>query len=188
MPPNAAVYEHFCRTELLYPKQIWVENTLRTLTGNPPIQVTCKTLRFKLLASNFRETLHATTQTCFPEDVHDKHNSVLTGPIAVQIVDISDMGTSLMEQLERIEMGERGESKKGHVITRIVEDEGVGEGSAPAATALQKAAEARAKAGGPHKLLLEDAAGRRAYGLEIKPIEGVSTAMAMGAKVSPHSM
>lgn len=82
------------------------------------------------------------------------------------------MSKSRWEQIEAIEALERGEGTKGREIIRAVATEEDDSG----AGAVQKG-------GGPHKLLLQDAAGRRVYGIELKALEGVGLGMSMGCKI-----
>ena len=83
------------------------------------------------------------------------------------------MSKSRWEQIEAIEALERGEGTKGREIIRVVapednQDDGGGN--------VQKG-------GGPHKLLLQDALGRRVYGIELKALEGVGLGMSIGCKI-----
>ena len=90
----------------------------------------------------------------------------------MQVLAVEDMSKSRWEQIEAIEALERGEGTKGREIIRVAaaEDEGGAE------AAVQTG-------GGPHKLLLQDAAGRRVYGIELKGLEGVGLGMSIGCKV-----
>lgn len=96
----------------------------------------------------------------------------LPGPIVCQILDIEDMSRSRWEQIEAIEALERGEGTKGREIIRVVATE---DGSEPNA--------ALTRGGGPHKLLLQDTKGIRAYGIELKGMDGVSLSMSVGSKM-----
>lgn len=87
------------------------------------------------------------------------------------------MSKSRWEQIEAIEALERGEGTKGREIIRVAaaeEDDSSG-GNVP-------------KGGGPHKLLLQDASGRRVYGIELKALEGVGLGMSMGCKMVLRSV
>lgn len=85
---------------------------------------------------------------------------------------VEDMSKSRWEQIEAIEALERGEGTKGREIIRV------------AATEADDSTGATVqKGGGPHKLLLQDAAGRRVYGIELKGVEGVGLGMSIGCKV-----
>ena len=104
-------------------------------------------------------------------DVHIKERR-LSGPIAVQVLAVEDMSKSRWEQIEAIEALERGEGTKGREIIRVAtaeDDDSSGAG-------VQRG-------GGPHKLLLQDAAGRRVYGIELKGLDGVGLGMSIGCKV-----
>lgn len=81
------------------------------------------------------------------------------------------MSKSRWEQIEAIEALERGEGTKGREIVRVAApEEGDGAGGDVQG------------GGGPHKLLLQDAAGRRAYGIELRALEGVGLGMSIGCK------
>lgn len=45
------------------------------------------------------------------------------------------------------------------------------------------AVNAEAKSAGPHKLLLQDARGTKAYALELRSVQGVDVSLAIGAKL-----
>lgn len=77
---------------------------------------------------------------------------------------------SRIEQIERIEMVERGEVQRGREVIRVVPE---GDGVQPVTQGKT----------GPCRVLLEDAGGRRVYGIELKPVEGIKSDMAIGAKV-----
>jgi RecQ-mediated genome instability protein 1 len=86
---------------------------------------------------------------------------------------VEDMSKSRWEQIEAIEALERGEGTKGREIIRVaapVEGDDVG-------------GNVQRGGGGPHKLLLQDATGRRAYGIELKALEGVGVGMSIGCKL-----
>jgi len=99
----------------------------------------------------------------------------LLGPIAVQILDVEDVGRSRWSQVEAIEAHERGEMTKGREVIRVVPGEAGGaEGSG---------AEAEGKgSAGPHKLLLQDAKGVTAYAFELLTVDGLDK-VDIGAKI-----
>lgn len=82
------------------------------------------------------------------------------------------MSRSRWEQIEAIEALERGEGTKGREIIRVPPSEDNAESNA-----------ALNRGGGPHKLLLQDVKGIRAYGIELKGIEGVGLGMSIGTKM-----
>lgn len=82
------------------------------------------------------------------------------------------MSKSRWEQIEAIEALKRGEGTKGREIIRVTATE---EGDNAGATVQE--------GGGPHKLLLQDTAGKRVYGIELKGLEGVGLGMSIGCKM-----
>jgi RecQ-mediated genome instability protein 1 len=96
----------------------------------------------------------------------------MTGAIVVQVLDIEDLSKSRWEQIEAIEALERGEGTKGREIIRV-----------NAAEVEEQESARRTKSEGPHKLLLQDAAGMKVYGLEVKDVDGLGVKMPMGSKL-----
>lgn len=94
------------------------------------------------------------------------------GPIAVQVLAVENMSKSRWEQIEAIEALERGEGTQGREIIRVAATEEEDNESAGVA-----------KGGGPHKLALQDATGKRVYGIELKGLEEVGLGMSMGCKM-----
>lgn len=86
-----------------------------------------------------------------------------------------------MEAIERVE---RGEAIRGREIVRTVN---VGEDSEAAAAennSNQNAGGGGGDSNGPHRLILQDAAGTRAVGLEFAKVNGIGLGkLAIGAKV-----
>jgi RecQ-mediated genome instability protein 1 len=99
----------------------------------------------------------------------------------VQVVGIEDIGISKINQIDRIEMGERGEFMKGKEVIRLVpEEEGDEGGEGGPVAGRPKVVVAGT---GPHKLLMEDAGGRGVYGIELQSVQGIQVDMPMGAKM-----
>ncbi|KAK5010801.1 hypothetical protein LTR28_007678 [Elasticomyces elasticus] len=98
----------------------------------------------------------------FPPDIHN----------SVELLDVEDVGRSRWGQVKALEALERGEGNKGREVVCVVPGEGEEEGEA---TAVQSA--------GPHKVVLQDARGTRAYGVEVGAVEGVRVGMNIGSKV-----
>ena len=99
----------------------------------------------------------------------------IPGPVPVQVLDIEDVGRSRWSQVEAIEMEERGETRKGHEVIRVVSDDDQ-DNSDPNPPAPS--------GGGPHKLLLQDAKGTRVFAFEMESVEGVSVgSLSIGAKM-----
>ena len=98
----------------------------------------------------------------------------LPGAIVVQVLDVEDISRSRWEQLEAIEALERGEGTRGREIIRVP---ALPEGDDAAASAEP------ASKGGIHKVMLQDARGKCAYGIELKSVEGISISMSIGMKI-----
>lgn len=97
----------------------------------------------------------------------------------MQVLGVEDMGRSRWEQVEAIEALERGEGTKGREIIRVVAGEdgtesGVGGGGGGSV----------GSGGGPHKLLVQDAKGTRAYAIELERMQGVGLGMSIGCKIT----
>lgn len=132
------------------------------------------------------------------DDVNVKH-TVLQHNTPVQVLDILDISTSLYAQIEAIERVERGEEIRGREVIRtvpgITEDadqrmDGADDYNAvngrPASTNTNASrnasgssyatASATSKKGstGPHKLLLQDAAGRKIWAFELERIDKIT--------------
>lgn len=94
----------------------------------------------------------------------------LDGAIPVQVIDVEDVGRSRWSQVEAIESEERGETTKGREIVRVV----------PGEQGLSDPSEGSC---GPHKLLVQDAAGTRVYCFELNAVEGVGLGVSIGSKL-----
>ena len=87
------------------------------------------------------------------------------------------MSKSRWEQLEAIEALERGEGTRGREIIRVPPP--APDGDDPVTTAGVGAGGSV----GPHKLLLQDAAGRKCWAIELRSVEGFGVGMSIGCKV-----
>src|SRR5262249_45348790 len=140
------------------------------------------TFEYRFKASELSESidLEAAPASCFPPNIAEQHKVTIGGtggaanatarggrggafkatrgkaggdlPVVVQLVDIWDIGSSRVDTLERIEMAERGEVRKGHEVIRVPP-----EGSDEQGRAMSGGGVSSPKSIGPHKLLLEDA-------------------------------
>ncbi|PLB38417.1 OB fold domain-containing protein [Aspergillus candidus] len=153
-----------------------------------PLSALTQTAHFRLLASDFRDSLTTeTSSSLLPEDIFNPtvQERRLQGPIPVQVLDIDDIGTSLWSQVEAIERVERGEAVRGREIVRTVnvdDSEGVTRGSST--TTTNAGAHESGGSNGPHRLILQDARGTRAVAIELKSVGGIALgSMAIGAKL-----
>lgn len=165
----------------------WLNTFLASSQRNIPVSALTKTALFRVLASDFRESLCRNQSSFFPVDIYDPNvqERRLSGPIPVQVLDIEDIGTSLWSQVEAIERVERGEAIRGREIVRTV---AVGEDPEAAennGTNNGTAANASGGSGyGPHRLILQDAAGTKAVAIEMQRIEGITLEkLAIGTKM-----
>ncbi|GIK01333.1 hypothetical protein Aspvir_005367 [Aspergillus viridinutans] len=172
----------------------WLNNFISSSTAsqrNVPLSAIVRTALFRILASDFRESLSTRTpSSLLPVDIFDTsvQERRLQGPIPLQIVDIEDIGTSLWSQVEAIERIERGEAIRGREIVRTVNvDEDSEERAARTGnirTTNSAASGAGSNSNGPHRLILQDAAGTRAVAIELKRVEGIGLGKTpIGAKL-----
>lgn len=172
--PAVQISAQLTATKSLTPNPTWLSGFLTTQRPTTPLPALTQTACFRLLASDITTSLTTSPATCFPHAVHDANikERRLSGSIAVQVLAVEDMSKSRWEQIEAIEALERGEGTRGREIIRVA-----------AAEEDDSAGANVQKGGGPHKLLLQDAAGRRVYGIELKGLEGVGVGMSIGCKV-----
>ncbi|PYI33623.1 putative RecQ-mediated genome instability protein [Aspergillus indologenus CBS 114.80] len=187
--PQSQIAAQLHTTKALPVSPTWlnsfVSSTTTALQRTVPISALTQTALFRILASDIRDSLHPNNPSALlPADIVDPsvQERRLPGPVPVQVLDIEDIGTSLWSQVEAIERVERGEAVRGREIVRAVnvgggEDEEEGGGNAgPAASENESH--------GPHRLIVQDAAGTRAVAVELKRVQGISVAkLAIGAKL-----
>lgn len=172
----------------------WLNAFLSSSTSqrNVPISALTKTAIFRLLASDIKESLSKHRSCVLPVDVYDPmvQERHLQGSIPVQVLDIEDIGTSLWSQIEAIERVERGEAIRGREIVRTIavdvdEDSEATGSNGTNNGAANSAATASGTGGyGPHRLILQDAAGTVVAGVEMQRIEGVTVdKLAIGSKL-----
>lgn len=191
--------------------QSWLSNFLASTSQQQqraPISALTQTALFRILASNFTESLSTSTPSALlPGDISDPviKERRIQGPVPVQVLDIEDIGTSLWSQVEAIERIERGETVRGKAIVRNVnvdesnDDQGTESSSHfdqtaarnnPSRTSsnnntnVESGNNSGNASNGPHRLVLQDAAGTKVIALELKPIEGIAIGkLPIGAKL-----
>ncbi|KAJ5455111.1 hypothetical protein N7475_010232 [Penicillium sp. IBT 31633x] len=173
--------------------QPWLNGFLAstsTAQRNIPASALAKTAIFRLLASDIKESLSKHRSCVLPTNIHDPtvQERRLQGSIPVQVLDIEDIGTSLWSQIEAIERVERGEAIRGREIVRTIavgEDPEATENNRANNNLANGAAGASGNNGyGPHRLILQDAAGTLVIGVEMQRIDGISLErLAIGAKL-----
>ncbi|KAJ5816465.1 hypothetical protein N7447_008698 [Penicillium robsamsonii] len=170
----------------------WLNAFLSSSTSqrNIPASALTQTAIFRLLASDIRESLSKHRSCVLPVDVHNPtvQERRIQGSIPVQVLDIEDIGTSLWSQIEAIERVERGEAIHGREIVRTIavgDDSEASENNGANNNPASGAASVSGNSGyGPHRLILQDAAGTMAVGVELQRIDGIALEkLAIGAKL-----
>ncbi|CAK4032295.1 hypothetical protein MYCFIDRAFT_33406 [Lecanosticta acicola] len=173
---SAQISAHLA-TKSLHPTPQWLSSLIPTIRANTPLPALQRTAEFRLLSTDITSTLQSSSSSTFSAGISDPNVKDLRipGPVPVQVLDIEDVGRSRWSQVEAMEMEERGETRKGHEVIRVVaeDDQDNSDSNPPAATG-----------GGPHKLLVQDAKGTKVYAFELENVEGVSVGgLAIGAKM-----
>lgn len=163
----------------LPPKPEWMQAFIPTIKSTTPIVALQKTALFRILAADITTAVQCSPSTTFSPGIADPtiKDQRLPGPIAVQVLDVEDIGRSRWSQVEALEAQERGETTKGREVVRVLPEEGTADPDAPQAAGIQ------AQSHGPHKLLLQDATGTKAYALELRNVQGLDVGMAIGTKL-----
>ncbi|KAI5306525.1 hypothetical protein KEM56_000457 [Ascosphaera pollenicola] len=188
----------------------WLDQFLETSTVSPrlgytPLAVLSQTVLYNLLLGDIRTSLKvpATKESewLLPRNIDDVtiKKRVITGPIAVQLLDIEDIGCSAWSQVEKIEMMERGEMTRGREVIRTLNRDENGEIVNDAAAALNSArghgsshtrgnainSNNQSESTGPHRLILQDAAGTLLPAMELLPIPDltIDSSMKIGMKL-----
>ncbi|KAB8073710.1 hypothetical protein BDV29DRAFT_133814 [Aspergillus leporis] len=158
----------------------WLHNFLSSSTvhqRNIPLSALTQTALFRVLASDFRESLSTRNPSSLLSiDISDPtvQERRLQGSIPVQVLDIEDIGSSLWSQVEAIERVERGEAIRGREIVRTVNVDQDPEQEPDGNTAT----------GGPHRVIVQDAAGTKAVAIELKRVSGMALGkLSIGAKL-----
>lgn len=163
-----------------------------------PLAALTQTALFRILNSNFTNSLSTITHptALLPRDINNPATKErqIQGPVPVQVLDIEDIGSSLWSQVEAIERFDRGETSRGREIIRNVTigdgDESNVNGRAGDATTLNHEAlnSTSAPLGssgfGPHRLILQDAAGIQTVAIELQSVDGIAIGrLPIGAKL-----
>lgn len=172
--------------QLGYPKpsQDWLQSLL-TSRVVPPVPALIATAKIKLsrldLLTPDLFSSDSLPSSYLPPNIAQPGNkeTILKGPVVLQVLEIYDIGKSKWEQIEAIEAIERGEKTKGREIIRDIPD--------PESENAEDAFAASIREGkggnGPHKLLLQDYKGTQMYGMEVGPVAKHGIIMAIGCKV-----
>lgn len=178
-PDVAQALTNYLSSKDLPPKQEWMRAFIPSIRSTTPILALQKTALFRLLAADITTAVQSSPATTFSPGIADPAIKAqrLPGPIVVQVLDVEDIGRSRWSQVEALEAQERGETTKGREVIRVLPEEGTAGPDAPQAPAGQ------ITSSGPHKLLLQDAKGTKAYALELRNVQGVDVGMSIGTKL-----
>ena len=168
--PSIQLAANLASTKGLRPTPEWLATFMNSQRPTTPFQSLVQTATFRLLASDFTQSLNR--DACLPVDIaaSQVQERKIAGTIPLQILGIEDISKSRWEQIEEIEALERGEGTRGREIIRVTENP---DGTEEPVTSKD----------GLHKVLLQDAAGNRVYGIESSPVDGVSLGTNIGAKL-----
>ncbi|KAJ9652697.1 hypothetical protein H2198_008064 [Neophaeococcomyces mojaviensis] len=178
----------------LTPTDAWLNEFVTTTRNRPvPLASLASTAHFRLLSSDFTVSLLARGPQVFPINVSDVQtkDTKLSNNIPVQVLEIQDISISKWSQIEAIERVERGEEIRGREVIRNVpginDDDDVsanndqasanaGRSSSRSTGQSTSIVTGSSKKGttGPHKLLLQDAAGTKAWAFEMSRIEKIT--------------
>ncbi|KAE8407236.1 hypothetical protein BDV37DRAFT_280147 [Aspergillus pseudonomiae] len=182
-------------TQLLSSKSLpvsaaWLSNFMDSTAHqrNVPLSALTQTALFRILASDFRDSLSTRTpSSLLPVDVLDPtvQERRLQSLIPVQVLDIEDIGASLWSQVEAIERVERGEAIRGREIVRTINVDADPEQNAEGTGGNRTSAQPETgNSNGPHRLVVQDAAGTKAVAIELKPVSGIALGkLPIGAKL-----
>ena len=183
--PQTQIAAQLLSTKSLAVSPTWLDNFLSSTSSiqqrNIPISALTQTALFRVLTSDFRDSLTTTTANLLPVDISDPtvKERRINGPIPLQVLDIEDIGTSLWNQVEAIERVERGEAIRGREIVRTVN---VDEDSEERAN--HSNSNGGSGGNGPHRLILQDAADTRTVAIELKRISDIAIGeLPIGAKL-----
>lgn len=152
---------------------LWLANFLSAQrVPLPPLPALTSTAHFRLLNSDFTASLSSVSQaSLFPPAVGDVNvkERKLAGNVPVQVLDIEDIGTSKWSQLEAIERIEKGEEVRGREVIRTLPSES-SEREVNGDPTNARATDGAMKFSGPHKLILQDAAGTQVAAFELERV------------------
>lgn len=172
----------------LNPTDQWLTSFLSTISRPPPLPALTSTAHFRLTSTDFTTSLTAGPPYVLPANIGDIQikNTILQGNIPVQVLDIVDVSTSKYSQIEAIERVERGEEIRGREVIRnvtVADDEGDDStgggrtqrnGGRPSGNASTVTKNTKKGSTGPHKLLVQDAAGTKVWAFELSRVDRIT--------------
>ncbi|KAG5519388.1 hypothetical protein PMAC_002015 [Pneumocystis sp. 'macacae'] len=162
----------FFSNKFLYVHLTWIEQMLQKhiFSNNEQLE---QQIMYLFLNSDIKTTL--TSKSCLPENVLDLHNHILPGPYCLQVIQVQDIGMSILKQLEYLEQFDDSGCVKS--LDSIKDDDSIEDGDLiddnKKSTTTKKMI----------KLMLEDASGLCIWAIEYKSIEDISLKMNLGSKI-----
>jgi RecQ-mediated genome instability protein 1 len=148
----------------------WLASIVTTTrTPAPPLAALASTAHFRLLNADITAALSASHPTAtLPPDISDVNvkERKLAGNVAVQVLDVEDVGASKWSQVEAIERVERGEEVRGREVIRALPAEAGEGGPGEENPGVAAASSAGKAAGGRHRYVLQDAKGTKVVAFE----------------------
>ncbi|KAK5172678.1 uncharacterized protein LTR77_002798 [Saxophila tyrrhenica] len=162
------------------PTQAWLRDFMPSIRLNTPMVALQKTALFRILSTDLTVAVQPPSPNAlFPANVASPEvkDRKLNGQITVQVLDIEDIGHSCWSQVENLEAIERGEMTKGREVIRVVDDElNTDQNRTPANNPSISS--------GPHKLLIQDAKGTKAFAFESEFVTGIGVSqLSIGGKL-----
>ena len=172
----------------LSPSDQWLNSFLASIHNlSVPLPALTSTANFRLLTTDIRTSLTAGGDHVFPSSLGDVNTkeAILAVDAPVQVLDIQDTSTSKWSQIEAIERFERGEEIRGREVIRNVpgatgdDESSHGEHdqtstARPGPFASNQIGTSEKGSTGPHKLLLQDAAGTKMWAFEVERIDRIT--------------
>ncbi|KAK5081973.1 hypothetical protein LTR05_007115 [Lithohypha guttulata] len=177
----------------LIPSDQWLNAFLSTIHNtSQPLPALTSTAQFRLVLTDFTTSLSPVQRQVLTAGIQNREvkEQTLVTDVPVQVLDIQDTSTSKWSQIEAIERVERGEEIRGREVIRNVpgivdedsstvtaatEDQSSSNtNTGPSSASNRSGNTARKGSTGPHKLLLQDAAGTKVWAFELSRIERIT--------------
>ena len=171
--------------------------SLTTRNPPPPLPSLLASARARLLASDLTsaDTVDTSALAVLPppppgrgeEDYLAVPEVKIPADVYVQVLDVENLSLSRWEQIEQLELVEKGETTRGREVIRVTaeddDEQDVATQSTVSRTQQQQqqrggpggpnAAAARAGKNATHRLTVQDYKGRRLHALELRRIDGI---------------
>lgn len=173
--------------------------SLTTRNPPPPLPSLLASARARLLASDLTstDTVDTSALAVFPppppppgrggEDYLAVPEVRIPADVYVQVLDVENLRLSRWEQIEQLELVEKGETTRGREVIRVTAEDDDDEQDAATQSTVSRtqqqqrggtgggnaAAAARVGKNATHRLTVQDYKGRRLHALELRRIDGI---------------